>query len=72
MFDHCALGLDRSLEILGEHGLPLIGTGDWNDGMSRVGAAGKGESVWLGGMVLRTVDLFAPLAERRTPERAAS
>ncbi|SBV90504.1 Protein NdvB [uncultured Alphaproteobacteria bacterium] len=72
VFEHCALGLDRSLETLGVHGLPLIGTGDWNDGMSRVGARGKGESVWLGWMVLRTVDLFAPLAETRAAERAAS
>ena len=72
VFDHCVLDLDRSLGSLGAHGLPLIGTGDWNDGMSHVGAGGKGESVWLGWMVLSTVDLFAPLARSRAPERAAS
>ena len=44
---HCALALDSSLAI-GSHGLPLFGTGDWNDGMNRVGIQGRGESVWLG------------------------
>ena len=46
LFEHCARALDRSLAV-GRHGLPLMGTGDWNDGMNRVGAEGKGESVWL-------------------------
>ena len=56
--------LDRSL-ALGAHGLPLIGTGDWNDGMNRVGERGKGESVWLGWFLHATLDAFAPLAEAR-------
>ena len=47
LFEHCARALDRSLAV-GSHGLPLIGTGDWNDGMNRVGHQGRGESVWLG------------------------
>jgi cyclic beta-1,2-glucan synthetase len=47
LFEHCALALDASLAV-GRHGLPLIGTGDWNDGMNRVGEKGEGESVWLG------------------------
>jgi len=47
LFEHCARALDRSLST-GVHGLPLIGTGDWNDGMNKVGEEGKGESVWLG------------------------
>ncbi|MEA2740533.1 MAG: cyclic beta,2-glucan synthetase, partial [Acetobacteraceae bacterium] len=47
LFEHCARALDQSL-ALGDHGLPLMGTGDWNDGMNRVGEAGSGESVWLG------------------------
>jgi cyclic beta-1,2-glucan synthetase len=47
LFEHCARALDASLAV-GGHGLPLIGTGDWNDGMNRVGEGGKGESVWLG------------------------
>ena len=47
MFEHGARALDRSLAV-GSHGLPLMGSGDWNDGMNRVGAEGRGESVWLG------------------------
>lgn len=46
VYEHCCRALDRGLTI-GEHGLPLIGCGDWNDGFSRVGRRGKGESVWL-------------------------
>ena len=65
LFEHCARGLDQCLELTGELGLPLIGGGDWNDGMNRVGEHGKGESVWLGWLLLRTIELFAPLADRR-------
>ena len=61
LFEHCARGLDRSLAV-GAHGLPLIGTGDWNDGMNRVGERGKGESVWLGWFLHATLVAFAPLA----------
>ncbi len=64
LFDHCALALDRSLPV-GEHGLPLMGTGDWNDGMNRVGELGKGESIWLGWFLFATLEAFAPIAERR-------
>src|SRR5229473_540544 len=64
LFEHCALALDRSLSV-GGHGLPLIGTGDWNDGMNRVGQEGKGESVWLGWFLHTTLSAFAPLAEHR-------
>ena len=70
LFEHCARGLDQSLHLTGEHGLPLMGTGDWNDGMNRVGEGGKGESVWLGWLLVRTIALFAPLADGRDPERA--
>ena len=48
----------------GAHGLPLMGDGDWNDGMNRVGAAGRGESVWLGWFLCATMDRFAALCER--------
>ncbi|OCX91443.1 MAG: glycosyl transferase [Pseudomonas sp. CO183] len=65
LFEHCARGLDQCLELTGELGLPLIGGGDWNDGMNRVGEHGKGESVWLGWLLLRTIELFAPLADQR-------
>src|SRR5690606_26147785 len=44
LFEHCARGLDQCLALTGELGLPLIGGGDWNDGMNRVGEEGKGES----------------------------
>ncbi|MGH6924641.1 MAG: GH36-type glycosyl hydrolase domain-containing protein [Propylenella sp.] len=69
LFEHCARGLDQCLELTGEHGLPLIGTGDWNDGMNKVGEGGKGESVWLGWLMVRTIELFAPLAEGRAADR---
>ncbi len=64
LFEHCARGLDQSLGV-GEHGLPLIGTGDWNDGMNRVGEMGKGESVWLGWFLYATLVAFRPLAKAR-------
>ncbi|MDO6671370.1 GH36-type glycosyl hydrolase domain-containing protein [Cobetia amphilecti] len=70
LYEHCARGLDQCLTLTGEHGLPLIGGGDWNDGMNRVGEAGKGESVWLGWLLIRTLDLFAPHAERREGEES--
>ena len=54
------------------HGLPLMGTGDWNDGMNRVGHEGRGESVWLAWFLCSVVESFAPLAEARGDgERAA-
>jgi cyclic beta-1,2-glucan synthetase len=64
LFEHCARGLDHALQV-GEHGLPLFGTGDWNDGMNRVGEKGKGESVWLGWFLQTTLAAFAPVAEAR-------
>jgi cyclic beta-1,2-glucan synthetase len=70
VFEHCARGLDQSVALTGARGLPLMGAGDWNDGMNRVGALGKGESVWLGWFLIRAIDLFAPLAQSRDPARA--
>jgi cyclic beta-1,2-glucan synthetase len=64
LFEHCALALDHSLAV-GSHGLPLIGTGDWNDGMNRVGEHGKGGSVWLGWFLHATLTGFAALADSR-------
>ena len=57
-------GLDRSLPV-GRHNLPLIGGGDWNDGMNRVGADGRGESVWLGWFLHTTLWKFARHADAR-------
>jgi len=70
LFEHCALGLDQAVRFSGDHGLPLMGTGDWNDGMNRVGEGGKGESVWLGWLLISAIDLIMPLAEQRDPMRA--
>ncbi|MFD3263845.1 GH36-type glycosyl hydrolase domain-containing protein [Phenylobacterium ferrooxidans] len=64
LFEHCARALDASLQV-GGHGAPLIGGGDWNDGMNRVGHHGRGESVWLGWFLHRTLTDFAPLAAAR-------
>ena len=64
LYEHCARAIDRSLAV-GAHGLPLIGSGDWNDGMSRVGDQGKGESVWLALFLCHLVEHFAPLAQAR-------
>jgi cyclic beta-1,2-glucan synthetase len=70
LFEHCARGLDQCIALTGEHGLPLIGSGDWNDGMNRVGQDGRGESVWLGWLLVRAIALFAPLAKDRDADRA--
>ena len=64
LFEHCVLGLERNLAT-GVHGLPLMGTGDWNDGMNLVGAGGQGESVWLGWLLCAALDALAPLAVSR-------
>ena len=64
LFEHCARALDASLQV-GAHGLPLIGTGDWNDGLNRVGEQGRGESVWLGWLLHTALTNFARLADGR-------
>ena len=64
LYEHCARTLDRSLQT-GAHGLPLMGTGDWNDGMNRVGHQGKGESVWVGWFLHAILIQFSPLAKAR-------
>ena len=78
VFEHAARSIDRSLKV-GVHGLPLMGSGDWNDGMNRVGHEGKGESVWLAWFLCKLVADFSPIARRRgesaraeTWERAAA
>jgi len=64
LFEHCLRAIERSLHF-GSHGLPLMGTGDWNDGMNRVGREGKGESVWLGWFLYTILTGFAEVCERR-------
>ncbi|MDP3278248.1 MAG: glucoamylase family protein [Deltaproteobacteria bacterium] len=58
VIEHCRRALQRAVSS-GVHGLPLMGDGDWNDGMSRIGAQGRGESVWLGWFLCATMDRFA-------------
>jgi len=62
VLDHCIRTLDRSLKV-GAHGLPLMGSGDWNDGMSRVGIKGQGESVWMAWFLYTALKEFIPLCE---------
>jgi cyclic beta-1,2-glucan synthetase len=64
VYEHCCLAIDRSLTH-GAHHLPLMGVGDWNDGMNRVGREGRGESVWLGFFLYDILDDFIPTCERR-------
>jgi cyclic beta-1,2-glucan synthetase len=64
IYEHCVRAIEISLAI-GAHGLPLMGTGDWNDGMSLVGAEGKGESVWLGWFIVSILRPFAELVDAR-------
>jgi cellobiose phosphorylase len=64
LLEHCRRAVERGLTA-GPHGLPLIGSGDWNDGLNRVGIGGKGESVWLGWFLARVLKDFAELCERR-------
>jgi len=63
LFEHCLRALERGV-TRGPHQLPLIGAGDWNDGMNRVGARGRGESVWLGWFAISAMNGFAGLALR--------
>jgi cellobiose phosphorylase len=64
VYEHCVRALEHGYQ-LGPHGLPLMGTGDWNDGMNKVGAHGKGESVWNGWFFVAVLKAFAELAGRR-------
>jgi cyclic beta-1,2-glucan synthetase len=63
LYQHAVLAINNGLKF-GVHGLPLMGSGDWNDGMNKVGKDGKGESVWLGFFLYSVLKRFAPLAAR--------
>jgi cyclic beta-1,2-glucan synthetase len=63
LYQHCLAAIERG-RTAGPHGLPLFGSGDWNDGMNRVGIRGRGESVWLGWFLYATLDRFACVSER--------
>ncbi len=64
VYEHAARAIDRSLDS-GPHGLPLFGTGDWNDGMNRVGHEGRGESVWMAWFLAQVIEDFSPVAAAR-------
>ena len=71
LYAHCCRAIDRSLAV-GAHGLPLMGTGDWNDGMNRIGREGRGESVWVGFFLYDLLGSFIPFcAERGDSARLA-
>lgn len=65
IYEHCLRAIDKALSRIGEHGLPLIGVGDWNDGMNLVGAKGRGESVWLGWFLVDILQRFASICSKR-------
>ncbi len=72
IYDHCIRAINRALTRMGAHGLPLMGAGDWNDGMNLVGHQGRGESVWVAWFLIVLLNRFAPIAEQRGDvERAA-
>lgn len=64
LYEHCMLAIDRAFNSMGENGLPLMGGGDWNDGMNKVGIEGKGTSVWLGFFLYFIVREFLPIAKK--------
>jgi cyclic beta-1,2-glucan synthetase len=64
LFEHSVRAIDRAMKY-GAHGLPLMGSGDWNDGMNRVGHQGRGESVWLGWFLVVVLNEFAALCDRK-------
>ncbi|HEY4329140.1 MAG TPA: cyclic beta 1-2 glucan synthetase, partial [Phycisphaerae bacterium] len=63
LYDHCVKAIENGLKF-GAHGLPLMGCGDWNDGMNLVGEHGKGESVWLAFFLSHVLTQFAELAQQ--------
>lgn len=65
LFDHCRLAVEWTLARMGRHGLPLMGAGDWDDGMNLIGLEGRGESVWVGFFLHGILVDFAKLCERR-------
>jgi len=69
LWEHCVRAVEHAWQ-LGSHELPLIGSGDWNDGLNEVGTEGKGESVWLGWFFLTVLRSAATLADKRDPEHA--
>jgi cyclic beta-1,2-glucan synthetase len=71
LYEHCVRAIDRGLTA-GPHGLPLIGSGDWNDGMNRVGIEGHGESVWLGWFLGHVLRGFVSVCDARSDSARAA
>ena len=69
IYEHCIRAIEKSLDF-GENGLPKIGSGDWNDGMSEVGTQGKGESVWLGFFLYEVLNRMIPIIQEKEEKRA--
>jgi cyclic beta-1,2-glucan synthetase len=69
LWEHCVRAIEHAWR-LGSHDIPLIGSGDWNDGLNEVGKEGRGESVWLGWFFLTVLRSSATIADKRDPERA--
>jgi cyclic beta-1,2-glucan synthetase len=72
LYEHCRLALDYTLAHFGAHGLPLFGTGDWNDGIDHLGFKGHGESVWMGFFLHGILQDFAPFIVARDGHTAAA
>ncbi len=66
LLNHCLKALDLAMSSLGVHKIPLMGGGDWNDGMNRVGIKGKGESVWLGFFLYNCIAMFSKIIKKHT------
>ncbi|MEN6304068.1 MAG: glycosyl transferase family 36, partial [Armatimonadia bacterium] len=71
LYQHAVKALERAVPLVGEHGLPLMGSGDWNDSMNLVGEEGRGESVWLAWFLATALNRFAPLCAARGEEARA-
>lgn len=67
LYEHCKRAIDKSLNELGSNGLPLMGGGDWNDGMNLIGVNGQGTSVWLGFFLIMMLDKFIELTKIMDP-----
>jgi cyclic beta-1,2-glucan synthetase len=65
LYEHCTRAIDYGLGRMGPHGLPLMGAGDWNDGMNLVGDGGTGESVWVAWFMISLLEPFAAVAEKQ-------
>ena len=72
LYEHCVRAIEYGLHRRGQHGLPLMGAGDWNDGMNMVGHAGRGESVWVGWFLSLVLERFAAWAQQRGDSHRAT